>query len=143
MGTLIVSARVVGQKRNTFSDWDVPLPPELDGRGRLTLRDIICAVVSREVAAFKERQEKRRLAQVLSKDEIQAGARRGKIDSGERDLDQQVDEHAAVANALRAFEDGIYIVFVDGVQQDSLDAEVHIAGETHLLFVRLVALAGG
>lgn len=143
MANVIVEAKVVGRKRPVFSDWHIPLPPDVDGRNNLTLRDLITTIVLKEVDAFKERQEKRRLAQVLSKDEIVAGAERGKIDMGERDLQQEVDSHAAVAHALQAFEDGIYYVFLDDVQQDDLDAQVSIADESRILFVRLVALAGG
>ena len=143
MGNLTVEAKVFGQRRSVFSDWHIPLPPEFDGRRRLTLRDLITTVVLQEVEAFRERQEKRRLAQVLTKEEVDAGAKRGKIDSGERDLQQEIDEHVAVSHALQAFEDGIYYVFLNDVQQEDLDSEVSIAGETRLLFVRLVALAGG
>lgn len=143
MTSVIVEAKVVGRKRPVFSDWHIPLPPDIDGRQNLTLRDLITTIVLKEVEAFKERQDKHRLAQVLSKDEITTGAERGKVDMGERDLQQEVDPHAAVAHALQAFEDGIYYVFLDDVQQEDLDAQVSVADESRILFVRLVALAGG
>ena len=58
-------------------------------------------------------------------------------------LDQQVDENEAVKTALQAFEDGIYLVLVDGIEQRSLDAVVPVSSESRVLFLRLSLLAGG
>ena len=141
--TIQVEAKMVGKKSPLFTDWHVPLPPEFSHSGRKTLRDLISLIVMQEVEAFRERQEKRRLAQVLSPAEIEAGAARGKIDLGERDLDQEVDEHEAVGVALQAFEDGLYYVFLDEVQQENLDQTVFVGPNSRLMFIRLVALVGG
>lgn len=141
--TITVEAKVVGQRRPVFTDWRVPLPPEADGRRPLTLRDLITVVVNNEVEAFKGRQEERRLARVLTKEQIEEGAAKGKIESGEREFQQEVNADAAVGTALQAFEDGLYFVFLDDVQQERLDQEVAVKNDSHLMFVRLVALAGG
>jgi hypothetical protein len=138
-----IAAKVVGQKKPLFTDWRVPIPTG-DGSGRLTLRDLISTIVVSEVVAFRERQETRRLAQVLTPQQIADGAARGKIDSGEREGDrQQVDEDAAVGTALQAFEDGLYFVFIDDAQQTTLDQQVFVGDDSRVMFVRLVALAGG
>jgi hypothetical protein len=55
----------------------------------------------------------------------------------------EVDDDVAVAVALQAFEDGLYFVFLDGQQQEDLDAEVRLRPDSTLTFIRLVALAGG
>jgi hypothetical protein len=83
------------------------------------------------------------LARILSKPEIERGAIQGKIDLGERDLKQVVDQEAAIDTALQAFEDGLYFVFVDGVQQTDLEHEVYLKSESRVTFIRLVALTGG
>jgi hypothetical protein len=141
--TITVEAKIVGQKRPLFTDYHLPIPPEFTGSGRITLRDLVTAVVVKEVEAFTQRQEERRLARVLSPQDIERGAERGKIDSGERDAEQKVDENAAAGAALQAFEDGLYFVFLDGAQQESLDQTVFVSEDSRMLFVRLVALAGG
>ena len=141
--TLTVSAKVVGQKKPVFSDWHIPIPPQPDGSSPLRLRDIISLIVTKEVEAFKQRQEARKLAQIFTAQQIQAGAERGKIDMGEHDLQQDVNEDAAVATALQAFEDGLYYVFIDDVQQETLEQTVFVGENCKILFVRLVALAGG
>jgi hypothetical protein len=79
----------------------------------------------------------------LSKSEIERGSIQGKIDPGERDLKQVVDPETAIGAALQAFEDGLYFVFVDRVQQTDLEQEVYLKSESRVTFIRLVALTGG
>jgi hypothetical protein len=142
--TLTVEGKVVGQKRPIFSDWRVDLPP-VDGNpgDRLKLRDLISSIVVKEVDAFKTRQEERKLARVMTRQEIEQGAARGKVDSGERDLKQSVNVDDAVAVALQAFEDGLYFVFIDEVQQTKLENEVFLKTNSKVVFLRLTALVGG
>jgi hypothetical protein len=94
------------------------------------------------VTKFKLSANARR-KDVLSPNEIQQGVKRGKIDMGARELDQRADEDAAATVALQAFEDGLYFVFLNNEQQHDLNHEVAIAPDSQLLFIRLVALAGG
>ena len=146
--TLMVEGKVFGQKRPLFTDFSVPLPPEWQesgeaGGARITLRDLIARVVMAEVSAFQERQEQRRLVQVLSRADIERGLMKGKIDMGGKDEAQPVDMQAAITAALLAFEDGLYYVFVDDAQQTDLDGEVYLQAESRMTFLRLVALAGG
>jgi hypothetical protein len=149
--TITVEAKVIGRHQPAVSGWRVPLPEPPageDGRGdgALRLRELLAAIVRQEVTAFRQRQEERRLACVLSPDAIQQGAIAGKIDMGgprEARTGDEVDEDAAVAVALQAFEDGLYVVFLDGRQHDDLDAPVWPRPDSTLTFIRLVALAGG
>ena len=143
MPTLTIEAKIVGQKHPLFTDYRLPLPPEATDAGRMTLRDLITRVVLQEVEGFRQRQEEQRLARVLSPQAIDRGAQRGKIAPGERDYTQDVDADAAVSTALQAFEDGLYFVFLDDVQQESLDQTVFVGEDSRMMFVRLVALAGG
>jgi hypothetical protein len=142
--TLVVEGKVLGQKRPVFTDWHIELPPDWPRSGdHIRLRDLISRVVVEEVKAFQQRQQERRLARIMSRAEIEQGARAGKVDPGERNLQQVVDPDEAVGTALQAFEDGLYYVFIDGVQQTSLDSEVFLGTESAVTFIRLVALAGG
>jgi hypothetical protein len=142
--TVVVEGKVAGQKRSLFTDWRVNLPPiwEADG-DRLKLRDLITSIVAKEVEAFRSRQEARKLDRIMSKAQIESGAARGEISLEARELNQVVDLDTAVATALQAFIDGLYFVFIDGVQQTDLDREVYLKSESRVTFLRLVALAGG
>jgi hypothetical protein len=140
---LTIEAKMIGKKQNLFSGWAIPLPPDSRGGNQLTLRDLITRVVHEEVAAFQSRQEERRLERVLSPQQITDGAAKGKIDMGGRDLQQTVDVNAAVSNALVAFEDGFYYVFIDDQQIEGLDTPVYVNEQSVMTFIRLVPLVGG
>ena len=148
---ITVEAKVVGQRKPAISGWQVPLPALLaadraDTGGCLRLRDLLAGIVRQEALAFRQRHEERRLVRVLSPAAIQQAAATGKIDMGgprELQAETEVDDDAAVAMALQAFEDGLYFVFLDGQQQEDLDAEVRLRPDSSLTFIRLVALAGG
>jgi hypothetical protein len=140
---LTLSVRAVGRRRPLVPDWSVPIPPDAGERGEpLTLRQLITRIVRQEVAAFRQRQSERRLVRILTERRIAEGMEKGRVDPGGRVLDQPVDEDEAVATALQAFEDGIYLVILDGEEQRELDREVHLTPESHLVFLRLVMLAG-
>ena len=138
-----VTAKLPGARRALVPDFDVPLPPEFwRGDGAVRLRDLIACIVRWEVVAHQTRAESRRLHRALTAQQIAEGAERGKIDSGGRDLEQAVDEEQAVGTAWQAFEDGLYLVFIDSVQQHRLDDQVFVRADSTILFVRLVMLAG-
>ena len=150
--TITISGRALGRKKPLFEDFSVPLPPGVPddaGGGGLTLRDLLARVVAAEVAAFRKRQERRRLVSVLSPLQIERGVEKGKVDpsgpdpAGERRPDAAgVDEDDAVATALQAFEDGLYLVILDGVEHRELDAQVYLQPDSRLTFIRLTFLAG-
>ena len=140
---LTISGKALGRKKPLFADWSIPFPPDLGDGGSLTLRDLIGRVVRVEVEAFKKRQQERQLFRALTEKQIQEGATKGKIESGGSDLAQKVDADEAVATALEAFEDGLYLVVVDEQEQRSLDAQVFLQPDSTVAFVRLVMLAGG
>ncbi len=137
---LTVDAKVIGQKKSLFTGVRIPL----DVTGRVTLQDLITRVVLEEVKAFRQRQDERRLIRFLSAEQIAESAARGKIEMGGSEVPTQVvDDQAAVANALQAFRDGIYLAFVDGQQIQQLETELQLQSETQVSFVRLMMLAGG
>lgn len=144
MPVLTISARALGKRKPLVPDWQVPWPPEEGSGGEpLTLRQLITRVVLREVEAFKQRQEQRQVIRILTERQMEEGLAKGRIDPGGRTLHQLVDPDAAVATALQAFEDGLYLVILDGEEQRELDREIHLHADSHLVFLRLVMLAGG
>jgi len=126
-----------------FPNFHMSLPAAWLGT-TITLETLLDRVVRAEVAAFQERQERRAVLQSLISAQIAEGVARGKVDSGGTpDAPQAVDADEAVRTALRAFEDGIFFVFVNDEQKSLLTDTLVIRGETRLTFLRLVALAGG
>jgi hypothetical protein len=144
MPLLTVSARAMGKRQPLVPDWQVPWPPEEHDSGEpFTLRQLITRIVFNEVEAFKQRQEANRLARILTVKQIETGLGKGRVDAGGRELHQTVVPEEAVAGALQAFEDGIYLVILDGEEQRELDRQIFLQPDSHVIFLRLVLLAGG
>lgn len=139
---VVVSTRVLGRRRPLLADFSIT-PPDGAGDGEeLLLRDLIDSVVRQEVACFAQRQASNRFDRVLSAREIADGSARGKIDPVGKSLQQTVDADDAVAAALQAFEDGLYLVIVDEVERRGLDEPVRLLPDSRITFVRLTFLAG-
>lgn len=145
MVMVLVEARVLGKKQALVPEWSVPVPTHSsdDGDGELTLRQLIARIVRGQVAEFCKRQEARRFVRALSEREIAERKKAGKIDAGGTETGQVVDPESAVAVALQAFEDGLYLVLLDGVEQVDLDRSVFVNETTRMVFLRLTFLAGG
>jgi hypothetical protein len=141
---MFIELRQVGRKSRPLDGWAVPNLPTLDdsGGGGITLRDLIARIVRSEVAAFQIRANGRRFVRALTESEIAEGAAQGKIDPGGRESTDTVEPEAAVSAALQGFEDGLYLVTVDGVEQRSLDSQVYLTADSRLVFLRLTFLAG-
>ncbi len=141
-----ICGKGLGQRRPLFEDFSVPPPAEVGDGGPLTLRDLITHVVCAEVMAFEKRQEARRLDRVLAPRQIEEGRQRGKIGPEGRHprhgSPQRVDMDLAVATALEAFVDGLYLVILDGTEYRDLDAILRVAPDSRMTFLRLTFLAG-
>lgn len=140
---ITVQSKLLGSRRPLLDNWSLEPPADWGGgEGGQTLRALITKIVRIEVEHFRARQIKRATFQVMTAKEIDDGAARGAVRPGLQSEIQDVDEEAAVGAALTAFEDGIYLVFIDGAEQTDLDREVYLTPESTILFVRLVMLAG-
>jgi hypothetical protein len=139
---MLTIERRTTRTRGAGPSFHAPLP---DGAadGGLTLRELIALAVIAELAAFSERRVERTFAQVLTDERLEQGLAAGRIDSGERRSPQPPSPDEAVATAISAFEDGLFLVLVDGRQEAELDAQVLVGPDSAVTFLRLVALAGG
>ena len=144
MPSVIVETWTLSRKRQLLDRWSVPIEPgpaDGDGGG-LTLRDLIARIVRREVEAFEHRQKARQFVRVLSEREIAVRSASGRVDPGGRPAGNSVTVEDAVAAVLTAFEDGLFLVLLDDVEQKDLDATVHVTDDSRLVFLRLAFLAG-
>lgn len=148
MASILVSTRVPGRHSPTTPDWRVPLPPARTDSEPLTVRALITRVVQEELAAFRSRQREARLRWILSERKILTDAAQGRVRPGpsapapraSTSISDESDQ--AVANALQAFEDGLYLVLLDGRELRRLDEVVQVQPESVLTFLRLTFLAG-
>jgi hypothetical protein len=138
MSQLLISVKVVGMKGPVFQ----PLVIELDERSS-TVRNLLASIVRQQVGTFAQRQESRRLLQILTEKQIAEGRQTGRFFSGGSDLQQTVDVNEAIEAACLAFRDGFFYFFLDNVQLTDLNESVDTTRIREALFVRLVPLAGG
>ncbi len=136
---LLVQGKALGRKKPLFDDFSVSPPTT----GDLTLRSLLGHVVRQEVAAFKNRQAERRLLRALTTKQIEEGLAKGKVDSGGSILDQHVDIDVAIASAIEAFQDGLYLVVLDEMELKDLAPPGSLTVASRLPFIRLTLLAGG
>lgn len=141
---LTIQGKALGRRRPLFEDFSAPPPEDLADDGSTTLRDLIECIVRHEVNAFRDRQKERQFIRALTARDIEKGVEAGKVEAGGSDVEpQQVDEDEAVATALQAFEDGLYLAVIDGQDHRQLDDQVFLRPDSQLTFVRLTLLAGG
>ena len=138
---ITISAKSLGSRKPLFADWHIPLTPEWGEGGELTLRGLLTRLVRVEVDSYNARREDRRLDRVLSTADLEQGHATGKFAPEARDT-PPADPEPAVDAALQAFEDGLYLVFIDDQEQRDLDQPVRLQPDSRVLFVRLTFLAG-
>lgn len=140
---LTVTAQALGRRKPLCDPFSVPPPAALTAGQPVTLRDLLDHVVRGEVAAFHARQAERRLLRALTAAQIEEGLAAGKVSAGGSELNQAVAPDQAVATAVEAFADGLFLVTVDDAEVKELDAPLSLAADSRLTFVRLTLLAGG
>lgn len=140
-GTMTIEGKMVGRRRRLWDGWSVPLPVA-EGE-TLSLAALLEGLVRQEVAAFQARQAGRRLPHLFDRDAIAGAAEEGRVVPIGRRTSRRVEVEQAVAVALQAFEDGLFYVFVDERQIETLDAPVALQDGSRVLLLRLVALVGG
>ena len=144
MTQITIEGKSLGSRKRLFEDFSVPIPPEHTGDGGITLRDFLESTVRQQVGAFEKRQADRKFLRVLTEREIAAGESSGKIDSGGSEIESQpVDANEAVTNAIEAFDDGLYLIAIEGKEYRSLDEQLFLEEDSRVTFIRLTMLAGG
>ncbi|GAB2977908.1 hypothetical protein [Nocardioides montaniterrae] len=108
-----------------------------------TLRDLVVELVRHEIAAYDQRRAASRVLRVLTPADLARGVETGTYGRESRAVPAPPSEREAADRALEAFVDGLFFVFLDGVQVEDLDAPVVVHPDSTMRLVRLVALAGG
>jgi hypothetical protein len=104
------------------------------------VRHLISKLVTESVRDFRLRERENPL-KVLTTEDIAAGLKKGRIGRA-REEAQKVDLDLAIGHALQAFEDGIYLIFVDDEEKKSLEEPVSLGPETQVTLIRVTALSG-
>ncbi len=130
---VLVTTYVTGLDREREEPWPLPLPAPA-----VRLCDLIRAKVMREVADYAAGRRRMVGREYLALDELaafQAAAARG--------AGMRLEAEAEVRRAVKAFEDGDYIISVSGREVHDLDAMVTPEPGARVQFLRLLPVAGG
>jgi len=109
----------------------------------LTLRELIKAIVAKNVKEFNKKLKKERLIDYLTKEQIENSAELGKVSFGNIYNNSNQSLNKALEEAYLAYEDGIYKVFIGDNETGFLDEPLDIKDEDVLTFIKFTMLSGG
>ena len=132
--TISVNVKQLGKKRNKISE----MPFFLENKPH-SLRELITESVRTCVIAYNGRLNAE--ATPLSLEDITAMSELGKIAFGMSE-GAPADISKAVDDAILAFEDGLYRVFIGEDELTELDGSIELNEDSSVTFIRLVMLAG-
>lgn len=136
-----LSIKMLGNRRPIIEQ--KPLVLTADFHQQPTLANFLRLVVTQEVHSFNSKVTTNNLLPYLDGKTINEMAKHGKVHFGDIHRKDKADIEQAVATALQAFEDGLFLVLIDGTKVDTLDQIIRFKDNSEVVFLRLVALAGG
>lgn len=133
-----VNLKQIGQRKQKVApvDFEYLTPPK-------TVKELIEFTVTACVNSYNQRVRAGEGGiKPLSSEEITDMADIGKIAFGINYGEKEQDLGKAIENALQAFEDGLYRIFLNDNELEGLDTAVGLNEGDLLTFVRLTMLAG-
>ena len=134
---IYVRVKSVGKRRDILAPTPYTIP---DGIG--SLRQLLTAVVQKEVAQYNSKEAEAQLIPYLTQQELEDQAAAGKVSLGSIYSDKKADPAKAAANAIACWEDGLVRVFLHEEELTDLDAPLNLGEQAVFTFLRLTFLAG-
>lgn len=134
---IFINVKQLGKRKQAIDKIPVELDPV-----PTTTSELITAIVLREVEAYNNRLAESELLRYLTSEQIEDKAEAGKIGFDVNYNGKIARGSEAVMNALQAFEDGLFRVFIEDMQLDTLSQTIRLEENNELTFVRLTFLAG-
>ena len=134
---IYVRVKSVGKRRDILAPTPYTIP---DGIG--SLRQLLTAVVQKEVAQYNSKEAEAQLIPFLTQQALEDQAKIGKVSFGTIYSEKKADPGKAVANAIACWEDGLVRVFLHEEELTDLDAPLNLGEQAVLTFLRLTFLAG-
>lgn len=134
---IYVRVKAIGKRKDILAPTPYTIPD-----GICSLRQLLTAVVQKEVAQYNSKETETQLIPFLTQQELEDQAKIGKVSFGTIYSDKKADPDRAVTNAIGCWEDGLVRVFMDEEELTDLDAPLTIEAQSVLTFIRLTFLAG-
>ncbi len=106
------------------------------------LKDLIETLVRNNVRDFNNNIDDTKVLAFLTPLEIQTQSESGKIGFNSVENKTKADISKSIKNALQAFEDGIFLVFIDDDEIQSLNEKITLKTSSTIVFIRMTFLAG-
>lgn len=135
MKELTIQLKRLGKKKIKL------VPIELDSEPQ-NVKQLIESCVRSEVRKYNEKREDQIVLSFLSPAQIEKQSRDGKIGFGDLANKTLAKEDAAIENALLAFKDGLYLVFIDDTEITDIETAIKLSPESVVSFIRMTFLAG-
>jgi len=107
-----------------------------------SLDDLLKAIVRQQVNSYNSKRKETPTLDILSQTLINSKAIEGKVGFGELYNLNTANLNQALENASQSFEDGLFAVFIDDQQIESLKEPIHFNEDSVFSFIRLTFLAG-
>ncbi|CAN0593884.1 unnamed protein product [Ectocarpus sp. 12 AP-2014] len=135
MNQIIIQLKRIGKKKVKQIEIFLDTTPQ-------NLRELIAACVRHEVKKYNEKREGENVLSFLNATEIQEQSEKGKIGFGDLANKTLAQEETAIENAMVAFKDGLFLVFVDDNEITDLETPLNLNEQSVLSFIRMTFLAG-
>lgn len=136
---LTISVKQAGKKHALIDKKII----EVDELGAMpTLAELINAVVAQQVQEYNSKPHEKNLLPFLSKEAIRDQADGGKVGFGSIYNDHKARISEAQEVAIQAFEDSLYVIFVNDEEYTKPDQIISLKQDTVITFIRLTFLAG-
>lgn len=134
---IYVRVKAIGKRKDILAPTPYTIPD-----GICSLRQLLTAVVQKEVAQYNSKEAEALLIPFLTQQELDDQSKIGKVSFGTIYSDKKADPGKAVANAIQCWEDGLVRVFMNDEELAELDALLTIEAQAVFTFMRLTFLAG-
>lgn len=135
MKKISIQLKRLGKKKVKIIDYVLEVAPR-------TLQQLIESCVANEVRRYNEKREEVQLASFLTPKNIQEQLETGKVGFGEIENKMLAIEEKAIENALLAFQDGLYVVFINEEPIEDLLDTISIQENSSIAFIRMTFLTG-
>ncbi|MCT8137798.1 hypothetical protein H1D32_08535 [Anaerobacillus sp. CMMVII] len=107
-----------------------------------SLQQLITEIITVNVKQFNEKEGEKPLVDFLTTSEILQQSTTGKVGFGTKYNENKTDLEEAINTAIQAFHDGLFKVFVNEREQESLEAPLQLEDGAEVVFIKLTMLTG-
>ena len=134
-----ISIKQIGSRKKGITEKDLSLEDVPHTTGEL-----IEYTVHTCVNEYNQRVEKgEKITAPLTENDINTAGEIGKIAFGINYGGKKADMDKAVHDALLAYEDGLFRIFINGLEAGKSDDRIELSENDNVTFIRLTMIAGG